>query len=129
MVIISNATPLIAFAKIGQLALLQKIVTNLVIPKAVADEISTYPQGQPGFIDLQQESWIGVQSITSEQQVSLLLLKLDRGEAEVIALADASLTHFNSSQLIELAETSCYGTHNLKLISAKDNVCVKKASN
>lgn len=87
MVIISNATPLIAFAKIGQLVLLQKIVTNLVIPKAAADEISTYPQGQPGFIDLQQESWIGVQSITSEQQVSLLLLKLDRGEAEVIALA------------------------------------------
>ncbi len=87
MVIISNATPLIAFAKIGQLALLQKIVTNLVIPKAVADEISTYPQRQPGFIDLQQETWIGVQSITSEQQVSWLLSKLDRGEAEVIALA------------------------------------------
>ena len=87
MVIISNATPLIAFAKISQLALLQKIVNNLVIPKAVADEISTYPQGQPGFIDLQQESWIGVQSITSEQQVSWLLPKVDRGEAEVIALA------------------------------------------
>ena len=87
MVIISNATPLIAFAKISQLALLQKIVPNLVIPKAVADEISTYPQGQPGFIDLQQETWLGVQSITSEQQVNLLLPKLDRGEAEVIALA------------------------------------------
>jgi len=43
MVIISNATPLIAFAKIGQLALLQKIVTNLVIPKAVADEIFYIP--------------------------------------------------------------------------------------
>ncbi|HAA32490.1 MAG TPA: DUF3368 domain-containing protein [Cyanobacteria bacterium UBA8553] len=87
MVIISNATPLIAFAKIGQLALLQKIVINLVVPKAVADEISTYPQGQPGCIDLQQETWIGVQSIISEQQVSLLLPKLDRGEAEVITLA------------------------------------------
>jgi hypothetical protein len=87
MMIISNATPLIAFAKIGQLSLLQKIVNNLVIPEAVANEISAYPQGQPGFIDLQQETWIGVQSITSEQQVSLLLPKLDRGEAEVIALA------------------------------------------
>jgi predicted nucleic acid-binding protein len=50
MVIISNATPLIAFAKIGQLALLQKIVTNLVIPKAVADEISTTLK-VTGFID------------------------------------------------------------------------------
>jgi hypothetical protein len=87
MMIISNATPLIAFAKIGQLSLLQKMVNNLVIPEAVANEISAYPQGQPGFIDLQQETWIGVQSITYEQQVSLLLPKLDRGEAEVIALA------------------------------------------
>jgi hypothetical protein len=87
MVIISNATPLIAFAKIGQLSLLQKMVKNLVIPEAVADEISAYPQGQPGFIDLQQETWLCVQSITSEQQLSLLLSKLDRGEAEVIALA------------------------------------------
>jgi hypothetical protein len=87
MMIISNATPLIAFAKIGQLALLQNIVNNLVIPEAVADEISAYPQGQPGFIDLKQETWIGIQSITTEQQVSLLRQKLDRGEAEVIALA------------------------------------------
>ena len=66
-VIISNATPLIAFAKIGQLALLQKIGTNLVIHKAVADEVSIYHQGQRGFIHLQQETWIGVKSITFEQ--------------------------------------------------------------
>jgi predicted nucleic acid-binding protein len=33
--IISNATPLIAFAKIGQLALLQNLVNNLVILEAV----------------------------------------------------------------------------------------------
>jgi predicted nucleic acid-binding protein len=35
MAIVSNATPLIAFAKIGQLSLLQKTVKNLVIPDAV----------------------------------------------------------------------------------------------
>lgn len=37
--IICNATPLIAFARIGQLALLQKVVGTLVIPNAVAREI------------------------------------------------------------------------------------------
>jgi|GEM_PF-3162739 len=37
--IICNATPLIAFARIGQLALLQKVVGTLVIPYAVAREI------------------------------------------------------------------------------------------
>lgn len=85
--IVSNATPLIAFAKIDQLSLLQKMVGNLVIPTAVANEISAYTQNQPGVIDLQQETWINVESIASEQQVALLLPTLDRGEAEVIALA------------------------------------------
>lgn len=42
--IISNATLLIAFARIGQLELLQKIVENLIMPQAVADEISEYTQ-------------------------------------------------------------------------------------
>lgn len=54
--IISNATPLIAFAKNGQLALLQKMIKNLVVSKAVADEIATYTQGRSGFIDLKQET-------------------------------------------------------------------------
>ncbi|ACF44973.1 DUF3368 domain-containing protein [Pelodictyon phaeoclathratiforme] len=85
--IICNATPLIAFARIGQLALLQKVVGTLVIPNAVAREISVYSDIQHGLIDLAQEPWISVQTLQSEAQVHLLLPTLDRGEAEVIALA------------------------------------------
>jgi len=88
--IISNATPLIAFARIGQLELLRKIVENLIIPQAVADEISEYTQTtqtKRGVINLSQEEWITVQSLHSQQRVRLLLPTLDRGEAEVIALA------------------------------------------
>jgi predicted nucleic acid-binding protein len=86
-VIIGNATPLIAFARIGQLALLQKVVQNMTIPEAVALEISEYVRSTQGIIDLSQESWITVQPVQSEQQVRLLLPTLDRGEAEVITLA------------------------------------------
>jgi hypothetical protein len=68
-VIIGNATPLIAFARIGQLALLQKVVQNMTIPKAVAHEISEYVRSTQGIIDLSQESWITVQPVQSEQQV------------------------------------------------------------
>ncbi len=88
--IISNATPLIAFARIGQLELLRKVVGNLIIPHAVEHEISEYTeytQTKRGVIDLSQEKWITVQSLQSQKQVSLLLPTLDRGEAEVIALA------------------------------------------
>lgn len=85
--IICNATPLIAFARIGQLGLLRKVVGTLVIPGAVAREISIYSDIQHGVIDLAQELWISVQTVQSEAQVHLLLPTLDRGEAEVIALA------------------------------------------
>jgi hypothetical protein len=85
--IICNATPLIAFARIGKLALLRKVVGTLVIPNAVAREISVYSDIQHGLIDLAQEPWISVQRLQSEAHVHLLLPTLDRGEAEVIALA------------------------------------------
>ncbi|MEQ8386431.1 MAG: DUF3368 domain-containing protein [Coleofasciculus sp. A1-SPW-01] len=85
--IISNATPLIAFAKINQLSLLRQIVGELTIPDAVAKEISDYTHNKTGFIDLEQETWINRQAITAKEQLALLLPSLDRGEAEVITLA------------------------------------------
>lgn len=84
--IVSNATPLVAFARIGRLALLHRIVGQLVIPEAVAEEISGYA-GHRGAIDLFRETWIDVQPLQSRQQLQLLLPMLDQGEAEVIALA------------------------------------------
>ena len=84
--IICNATPLIAFAKIGQLSLMKKVVGKMVIPGAVAHEITNYTGGMAGKIDLPQESWIQVESLQSDEQMQLLLPILDRGEAEVIAL-------------------------------------------
>ena len=85
--IICNATPLITFARINQLPLLQRVVGRLTIPTAVADEISVYAQGRVGAIELSQEAWIQVQSLRSRQQVQLLLPTLDLGEAEVLSLA------------------------------------------
>ena len=85
--IISNATPLIAFAKIGQLPLMQKIVGNLIIPEAVAEEISVYKSTASGGIILADESWIQIEPLQSNAQMQLLLPTLDRGEAAVIALA------------------------------------------
>ena len=85
--IISNATPLIAFSRIGKLPLLRRTVAEpLVVPRAVAQEVSDHQAGRPGGVDLARESWIRTQPVADEQQVRLLLPTLDRGEAEVIAL-------------------------------------------
>lgn len=85
--IICNATPLIAFARIGQLSLMNKVVGQVVIPEAVAEEIANYEGTMAGRINLPQESWIQVESLQSNRQMQLLLPILDRGEAEVISLA------------------------------------------
>ena len=87
MTVISNATSLIAFARINRLDLLHKVVGNLIIPEAVAREISDYQGGGKANIALSTETWISIASVQSKQQVRLLLPTLDRGEAEVIALA------------------------------------------
>ena len=84
--IVSNSTPLIAFTRINQLPLLRSVVGELVIPAAVAEEIADYP-GKRGRIDLAQEPWIRVEYVRSRSSVRLLLAALDRGEAEVIVLA------------------------------------------
>ncbi len=72
--IISNATPLIAFSRIGRLDLLRETIAEpLVIPAAVASEISDYEGGKPGSIALAHETWIQTRSVEDEQQVRLLL--------------------------------------------------------
>lgn len=85
--IVCNATPLIAFARIQRLDLLHEVVGNIVIPDEVANEISRCRHRPYGEISLERESWISVQQVQSSAQVRLLLPVLDRGEAEVIALA------------------------------------------
>jgi predicted nucleic acid-binding protein len=85
--IICNATPLIAFARIQRLDILHRTVGELVIPAGVANEIQGYRGGHYGEIILSDEPWITVQKVQSPSQVQLLLPALDQGEAEVIALA------------------------------------------
>ncbi|MBD2232848.1 DUF3368 domain-containing protein [Phormidium tenue] len=66
---------------------MQNVVEQLIIPNAVAEEVMDYKGSGAGQINLAQESWIRVEKLQSEEQMRLLLPTLDRGEAEVIALA------------------------------------------
>jgi uncharacterized protein len=83
--IISNATPLIAFARIGELALLERIVHHVTLPETVWDEVTAVTT-HPGAEAIGQATWIAVHAVTSVP--AELLALLDRGEAEVIALAE-----------------------------------------
>lgn len=83
--IISNSTPLIAFARIGKLKLLESIVGRVLVPEAVWEEV-TGGRGRIGAEPIRNASWVDVRAVAAVAPDLLLLL--DRGEAEVIALAE-----------------------------------------
>lgn len=83
--IVSDSTPLIAFARIGELELLRRIVGELIVPQAVWDEL-TAARNRAGAAEIQKASWIEARAV--ETVPPELLQVLDRGEAEVILLAE-----------------------------------------
>jgi predicted nucleic acid-binding protein len=87
MKIVSNASPLINLARVGQLDLLQQLYGELTLPEAVWREIVLEGAGQPGAKAVEAAAWIRVQPATNRELVQALRQELDAGEAEAIALA------------------------------------------
>ena len=83
--VISNTTPLIAFARIRELSLLQKIVGHILIPDAVWREV-TEAGSRLGSEEIRNASWVEVRPVRTIP--SEIIPLLDPGEAEAIALAE-----------------------------------------
>ncbi len=83
MNIVSDSSPLIALAKIGMLVIVKY---DIVIPKAVFDEI-TRPNRQYAK-ELYKWGKDKTIEVTNKKAVEYLVLIVDRGEAETIALAE-----------------------------------------
>ncbi len=90
MIIVSDAGPLIALARINKLNLLQDLFKKVKIPPAIFSELST-SASRPGAKVLAEAinalKWIEISEKVNVPRV--LLNALDRGEAEAIALARA----------------------------------------
>lgn len=89
MIIVSNAGPLIALAKIGHFELLRRIFGRLSIPQAVYHEVAVRGIGRPGADEIRQAlgHWIEVLSVQDTAVVRSFSTKLGLGESEAIALA------------------------------------------
>jgi len=82
--VVSNTTPLIALADIGQLELLHKLYGEIYIPEAVLNEIKT----EPAKTAVMGSSWIKVKTIENTEDKKLFRAKLHVGEVEVMILAE-----------------------------------------
>lgn len=85
--VIANSTPLIAFAKINGLDILKDVYSQIVIPKAVYEEVAISGKGREGSAEITKAKWIKVKDAREEKLKKLLQMEVGGGEAEVIALA------------------------------------------
>ncbi|RMF93179.1 MAG: DUF3368 domain-containing protein [Nitrospinota bacterium] len=87
MTVVSNASPLINLARIGQLDLLHRLYGELHVPEAVWQEVVVHGAGQPGSGEIQAAVWVKRHQVNNRPLVQVLQQELDAGEAEAITLA------------------------------------------
>jgi predicted nucleic acid-binding protein len=85
-VIIADSGPLIALSIIGQLELLRQLYQQVWIPPAVWDEVVVQGRGLPDAESVGRLSWLEIHTPNASSLPALMIL-MDRGEAEAIALA------------------------------------------
>ena len=89
MLVVSNTSPILNLAIIGQLALIRQQFGQVQIPLAVLAELKVL-EDRPGSKEIQAAvdmGWIEVQEVSSQLSVLLLQQVLDQGESEAITLA------------------------------------------
>lgn len=110
--IVSNTSPLINFAAIDRLDILQKLFGDITIPKAVERELLERGTFYPSASVIRTSTFIHCVEIKGHAFSSTLSRNLEDGEAEAITLA---LDHQAELILLdELAARQIARVHNLK---------------
>lgn len=82
--IVSDAGPIIIFARIGRLSLLREVTGSLLIPDAVHDEIVLNKGGMPGAAQVAEAAWIQRAVVANRSILDGLPSVLHEGEREAI---------------------------------------------
>ena len=92
MIVVSDTTPLISLLKIVHLDLLEKLFGQVLIPKAVFDELTVDERYKLEANQIRRKEFIIVKSVQNSESASLLkrATGLDKGESEAIVLTAIS---------------------------------------
>lgn len=87
MIVVSDASPLIALGAVQQLDLLRTLYGEILVPSAVYAEVADVRPMAPGADQIRNSPWIHVREVEDRDLIQALSLEIDVGEAEAIALA------------------------------------------
>jgi predicted nucleic acid-binding protein len=89
--VVSDSSPLITLARIGQLQLLAEFFGRIAIPAEVHDEVAVAGRGLPGAEEVGKADWIQVLPVPSGSSSDLVegISALGAGERAAILLAKA----------------------------------------
>jgi len=87
VIVVSNSSPIMNLAVVGQLQILKQLYGKVCIPETVWQELSAIGSEQAWATEMQTSSWLEKRSVSDRSLVDLLMLELDSGESEAIALA------------------------------------------
>ena len=62
MIVVSDTSPIINLAAIGELGLLPKLYNSIILPTAVFDEITITGAGLPSDAEIRNADWVEVRS-------------------------------------------------------------------
>lgn len=90
MIVVSDTTPLISLLKINRLELLERLFGEVMIPKAVFDELTVDKRFRAEADLIRQKAFIVVKPVNNQESASVLkrATGLDQGESEAIVLTD-----------------------------------------
>jgi len=123
--IIVNSTPLISLAIIQQVGLLQKIFGDVILPRAVYNEVIVDGKGKSGYTHLSNISWFHIADTINLDLKHSIMIQLDEGEAEVISVAKdknislVCIDEFAGRQYASLLGLDVIGTLGVLLIAKR----------
>ena len=79
MIVVSDTSPLTALLTVGRTELLAQLFGEVVVPEAVNRELLRSHSNMP--------DWLQVRALRDQTQARVYEVRVDRGEAEAIALA------------------------------------------
>jgi uncharacterized protein len=86
-VIVSDTSPIRALHHLGQVAWLNQLFGDVLVPPAVANELAN-PAPRYASIDVNAYAFLLVRAPSTSPRLAELLAELDVGEAEALALAE-----------------------------------------